>query len=84
MRDLVITMACARLGLPTANSKGAHLLPDDLTQPLQDTLVRELTETELSRAMAATITVAAAEIARFDTALAARLRPMFADLTAAP
>jgi hypothetical protein len=81
MRDHVITMACARLSLPAANAKGAHLLPDDLTAPLQATLVRELTEPELRRALTATITVVADEIARFDPALDARLRPMFADLT---
>jgi hypothetical protein len=83
MRDHVITMACARLGHPAANAKGAHLLPDDLTEALHATLVRELTEAELRRALTATIAVAADEIARFDPALAARLRPMFADLTAA-
>ena len=80
MRDHVITMACARLGLPAANAKGADLLPDDLTAPLQATLVRELTETELRRALTAAITVATDEIARSDPALAARLRPMLAEL----
>jgi hypothetical protein len=80
MRDHVITMACARLGLPAANAKGADLLPDALTAPLQATLVRELTETELRRALTATITVATDEIARSDPALAARLGPMLAEL----
>jgi hypothetical protein len=81
MRDLVITMACARLGLPAANAKGAHLLPDDLTGPLRGTLVRELTEPELRRALTAAVAVGTDEIARCDAALADRLRPMFADLT---
>jgi len=80
MRDHVITMACARLGLPAANAKGADLLPDDLTKPLQATLVRELTQTELRRALTAAIALAADEIARSDPALAARLRPMLAEL----
>jgi hypothetical protein len=80
MRDHVITMACARLGLPAANAKGADLLPDDLTAPLQATLVRELTATELRRTLTAIIAVATDEIARFDPALAARLRPMLAEL----
>jgi len=82
MRDLVITMACVRLGLPAANAKGAHLLPDELTEPLNGTLVREFTEPELTRALTATLSVVTDEIARSDAALAARLRPMFADLTA--
>jgi hypothetical protein len=71
-----------RLGLPAANAKGAHLLPDDLTRPLEQTLVRELTEPELRRALAATLTGVTDEIACTDAALAGRLKPMFADLTA--
>jgi hypothetical protein len=47
--------------------------------------VRDLAEPELRCALTATATAAVVteEIARTDAALAARLRPMFADLTAA-
>lgn len=65
---------------PTRTSRQRR--PDDLTRPLNSSLVRELTEPELTRALTATLTVVADEIARTDAALAARLRPMFADLTA--
>ncbi|RII13837.1 hypothetical protein DSC45_23055 [Streptomyces sp. YIM 130001] len=80
IRDHVITLACLRLGHPTAHAKGAHLLPDELTAPLDSTLVRALTEPELHRALNASITVATDELGRTDPALAARLRPLFAEL----
>jgi hypothetical protein len=82
MRDHVIALACLRLGYPAHYAKGAHLLPDDLTAPLETTLVRSLTEPEPRRALAATINLAADEVHRSDPPLAARLRPMLAELCA--
>ncbi|WOX11745.1 hypothetical protein [Streptomyces sp. N50] len=81
LRDQVITLACLRLGLPTAYSKGAHLLPDEVTTPLESTLIRSLTEPELRRALTATITATAAELDRSDPELATRLHPMLTELT---
>ncbi|WP_328680213.1 hypothetical protein [Streptomyces sp. NBC_00343] len=81
LRDHVITLACLRLGLPTADTKGAHLLPEEITAPLESTLVRSLTEPELRRALTATITVATTELDHSDPEVAARLRPMFTELT---
>ncbi|WP_405991548.1 hypothetical protein [Streptomyces sp. NBC_00986] len=81
LRDHVITLACLRLGLPTADTKGAHLLPEEFTAPLESTPVRSLTEPELRRALTATITVATAELDHSDRELATRLRPMFTELT---
>jgi hypothetical protein len=83
IRDHAITLACVRLGYPAAYAKGAHLLPDDLTAQLETTLVRSLAEPELRRALAATITVVAGELAQSDPALATRLRPMLAELAPA-
>ncbi len=80
IRDHVITLACLRLGHPAYYAKGAHLLPDDLTAPLQATLIRSPREPELRRALAATITVVTSELQRSDPALAARLRPMITEL----
>jgi hypothetical protein len=80
MREHTIGMACARLDYPVAYAKGAHLLPDDLTAPLEATLVRSLTEPELRRALAAAVDVTADVIAQSDAALAIRLRPMLAEL----
>ncbi|MEV8545796.1 hypothetical protein [Streptomyces sp. NPDC051572] len=81
LRDQLITLACLRLDLPTAYSKGAHLLPDEVTTPLESTLIRSLTEPELRRALTATITATAAELDRSDPRLAARLTPMLTELT---
>jgi hypothetical protein len=80
MRDHAITLACLRLGYPAHYAKGTHLLPEDLTVPLEATLVRSPDGPELCRALAATIDVVAAEVERTDPALAARLRPMLAEL----
>jgi hypothetical protein len=80
IRDHAITLACLRLDLPTAYAKGAHLLPGDLTTPLESTLVRSLDKLELRRALAAAIAVVTEELARTDPALASRLRPMLAEL----
>jgi Nucleotidyltransferase domain len=80
MRDHVITLACLRLGHPADHAKGAHLLPENLTEPLDATLVRSPREPELRRALAATINVVTGELERADPALAARLRPMLTEL----
>src|SRR5262245_43454594 len=44
LRNQVIALACLRLGHATSYAKGAHLLPADLTAPLEATLVRTLDE----------------------------------------
>jgi hypothetical protein len=80
-RGHTITLACLRLGLPAAHAKGAHLLPDEVTIPLGQTLVADLSGPELRRALAATIAVATAELRRSDPELAGGLIPMLAELT---
>jgi hypothetical protein len=80
----VITLACLRLGHPAAHAKGAHLLPDGLSTALEATLVRSLTAAELHRALSATVGVVTAELERSRPELAARLVPMFAELTNTP
>jgi hypothetical protein len=81
MRSHVITLASARLGDPAADAKGAHLLPGDLTAALETTLVRELTEAELRRALAAAISIVTGELRHADPALAPRLQPVLAELS---
>ncbi|XUL88715.1 hypothetical protein ACQ86D_20410 [Streptomyces galilaeus] len=81
LRDQLITLACLRLDLPTAYSKGAHLLPDEVIAPLETTLVRSLTEPELRRALTATVTAATVELDLSAPELATRLRPMLLELT---
>lgn len=85
MREHLLTLACLRLGLPTAHAKGAHLLPDEVTDPLAATLVRALDAAEIHRALRATLTAAGAELALADpqtAAAAARLEPLLAELAA--
>ena len=80
MRTQTIALACHRLGYPTSYAKGAHLLPVELTSPLETTLVRYPDETELRRALSAAATVLTAELARTDPSLADRLHPILTEL----
>jgi len=84
LRDQIIALACLRLGHPTAYAKGAHLLPLELTKPLEATLVRSLGEAELRRALNAAVLSMSAELDCTDPLLAARLNPMLTALTTTP
>jgi predicted nucleotidyltransferase len=82
IRDQVVALACLRLGHTTRYAKGADLLPPEVIEPLEATLVHSLDEAELRRALAAAAAALAAELEQADTALAARLRPMLTEVTA--
>jgi hypothetical protein len=75
VRAQVIALACLRLGHPTSYAKEAHLLPAQLTAPLEATLVRSLDEAELRRALASAVAALTAELDRTDPALAAPTAP---------
>jgi hypothetical protein len=81
LRSHVIALASLRLGHPTSYAKGAHLLPTDLTTPLEATLVRTLDKTELHRALTAATHALTAELTRTDQVLADRPSPVFTELT---
>jgi hypothetical protein len=81
VRDNLLALASLRLGHPTRYAKGADLLPPKLTETLESTLVRSLDQNELRRALAAAVDALARELEATDTALAARLGPMFAELS---
>ncbi|HKT02653.1 MAG TPA: nucleotidyltransferase domain-containing protein [Rugosimonospora sp.] len=83
LRGQVLALACRRLGHPTGYAKGAHLLPPELTAPLEATLVRALDGAELTRALRAATTAFAEELPRTDPALAARLHPVLTELSTA-
>jgi hypothetical protein len=76
LRGQVLGLACLRLGHPVSYAKGAHLLPAEVTAPLEATLVRVLEEAELGRALRAATSALVAEIALVDPALADRLAPI--------
>jgi predicted nucleotidyltransferase len=82
LRDHVLALACGRLGRPTRFAKGVDELPPEVTEPVVEALVRSLDEAELSRALAAAAAAYADELEHVDPALAERLRPMLAELTA--
>ena len=74
-RDQVIALAALRLGLMTSFAKSAHLLPDEVTEPLASTLVTGLDPARLRAALAALIGALAAEAERHDAHwLSAELR----------
>ncbi|HEY2371278.1 MAG TPA: hypothetical protein VGH82_01895 [Gaiellaceae bacterium] len=61
-RELAIELACLRLGLPTAYSRGAHELPAELRERLGETLPSSLDDAELLRALRGTADVLADEL----------------------
>jgi predicted nucleotidyltransferase len=61
-RELAIELACLRLGLPTAYSRGAHELPAELRARLGLTLPASLDDDELLRALRETADVLADEL----------------------
>lgn len=83
LRDLVLALACARLGYPVSYGKGAHLLPAELTEPLQAALVASLDPAELRRTLAAAATALGEELNRADPQLASRLLPLLGELAGA-
>ena len=84
LRDQVLTLACLRLRYPDSYAKGAHLLPPELTVPLEAALVASLDQAELRRALGAAVAALAAEVERADPVLAIRLKPMLTELSALP
>ncbi|MEU7590245.1 hypothetical protein AB0A95_28620 [Micromonospora sp. NPDC049230] len=80
LRGQVLALACLRLGHPTSYAKGAHLLPPDVTAPLDATLVRALHDAELTRALRAATAALLAELTLADPSLAARLAATLNDL----
>jgi hypothetical protein len=61
-RELAIELACLRLGLPTAYSRGAHELPAALRERLGKTLPASLDDDELLRALRETADALADEL----------------------
>lgn len=72
-RDSTITLACMRLGLPSAYGRGADRLPDDVKASLEPAVVRSLETTELRHALRAAASALLAEVQHVDAQLAERL-----------
>ncbi len=84
LRDHILTLACHRLGHPTSYAKGADLLPDAVTDRVQETLVRTLDSDDLVRAHAAATRVLLDELAAADPVVAAALQRPLLDMAALP
>lgn len=79
LRDVVLTLASIRHGLPHSYARGADALPQEITAGVQETLVRELTTGELSRALAAATEVALQELPFAAPEVADRLRAVLSE-----
>jgi hypothetical protein len=73
VRDHVLALACLRHGVPSSQGRGLHLLPAATTEPIAETLVRNLEPDELTRAFRAAVAVLLSEIKQVDQELARRL-----------
>jgi len=73
LRDQALALACLRLGFPSSQGRGLHLLPQATTAALEPTLVRSVDPTELTRAFRAAVVVLLAEVELVEPAVAARL-----------
>lgn len=80
MRDQILTLASLRHGLPVAHGRGFDDLPDEVTNPLADTLVRVLDPAELTRGFRAATELLISEAHRADSALGFRIAPVLREL----
>lgn len=78
-RYQALTLACSRLGLDVTYGRGFGALPADVTDSLNGALVRDLTEDELRRALAAAAAGLLRE-AQTMPELVSRVRPMLEDV----
>jgi hypothetical protein len=80
-RDNALALACLRRDLPSVHGRGVDMLPTEVRATFEESLVRELTTTELSRAFRAVTDGLLSEIRVVDLRLAERLRPVLTRLT---
>ncbi len=66
VRDQVVALACLRHDLPAHQGRGVDDLPAGLRQIIEETLVRELGESELRRAFAAALSALLDETQQID------------------
>jgi hypothetical protein len=74
MRDNALALACIRSGLPSVHGRGLDLLPKEVLDQYEDSLVRRIEVDELWRAFGAAVRALLNEIAGADAVLAERLR----------
>src|SRR5262245_46435139 len=84
MRDHVLALACLRLGVPEREGRGMDLLPKEVTQPLEEALIRRIDRLELSRALRVAGERLLVEMRMVDEGLASRLEPAIRELSNPP
>jgi hypothetical protein len=84
IRDTALALACLRHSLPAVHGRGMDLLPGKVTAPFEETLVRHLDASELSRAFRAVTRLILDEIQSVDRELAERLQPALMRMAAIP
>lgn len=84
VRDNALALACVRDGLPAAQGRGMDLLPTGVAARFEDSLVRQLSAAELTRAFQAVIQELIREIRSADAELAGRLEAVLTRLAEAP
>jgi len=84
VRDHTLALACLRHELPTAHGRGMDLLPHEVTEPFENSIVRCLERGELSRAFSVAIDCLLHEIRIADSELAARLHAALTSLREDP
>ncbi len=80
VRDQTLGLACVRHGERPEHLRGAHLLPPEVTAPLEATLVRSLDTDELWRALRAATEAFLDEVRESDSELATRLEPVLREV----
>jgi len=83
IRDNALALACIRHGLPAVHGRGMDLLPSGVVAQFEESLVRHLDTSELSRAFRIVIHGLVSEIQSVDQELAGRLRGALTHLTEA-
>jgi hypothetical protein len=80
-RHHVLELACRRLGLETAVARGTDRLPPDLLDAMADTLVGDLDDGSLWRALSVVTDAFLSEVRAVDPPLADRLGPLRDEVT---
>jgi len=80
LRDTVLALACARLGLNHHHGREADRLPPEVLDALAEARAAAVDRAELARSNTALLKCFAAEVAAYDAALAQRLKPALGNL----
>jgi len=81
VRDHALALACVRHGLPSIHGRGIDQLPDGVTGPFKNSLVRQLDIVELARAFRAVVEGLLGEIQSTDGDLVNKLQKTLHELT---